>query len=506
MARYAEKVSRMSDQQLARQQRWQSDPTVPLAYRYGLFGRKKGILEREIDRRQSAAAQSAMESAASVFDIMDQQAAEIAEMAATPADRQHAQNFAYRAKIARLTGDVKGAQEYLEAASEWITANATQVDNSAAYDLLDQQVEEMRKLAANPEDLATVANFDARAKFARSTGKTDTLEKQLELGAAWMQSQESQRLAREAQLQAERAVANDRSAAGEQLRFTRDMDLSTELRKQVVNPFTQQMQAFNKAEQLLATGDRLGYDFAFTMAIQALDGSVVREGERLAYTGSSGFVAQAVDVFNKWSGNKTPELEAQLRRAIAATHDATVESYQTAVETFRKQTEAYGGDWGRVGSVVPPLDIWGEKAKITEPLRDKDGTGYSPDIIGETYKGNPVNDAALMAGAAATVVADKLPDGVKSALITGGGVAGGLSLAKFPALLKAITSKATLGGAALAAVLQQLGAQSEESANIRKRRAGETPQEYQQRVYDYIASKAPVGSSLTPDQIKVPNE
>lgn len=201
---------------------------------------------------------------------------------------------------------------------------------------------------------------------------------------------------------------------GEKLRFDRDMALSTDLRKNVVTPYQTQEALFAKAKQLLDTGDRLGYDFAFTMAIQSLDGSVVRSDERLAYTGSNGFAAQAVDLYNKWQGQKTPEVEAALRRAIGALHNANAETYRTTVDTYRKQTGAYGGDWSRVGSVVPELQDW------SEPGKPKETTVPEP-------KADPLGVAA----AAAVTAADKIPDSVKTGAAAAAGVAGPAALARF---------------------------------------------------------------------------
>lgn len=300
------------------------------------------------------------------------------------------------------------------------------------FDMLDQQVENMRSLAKSPEDLQIVANFDARARFARATGSLENVDRQLELGAGWLQSQETQRLAAEAAAQAQANLRDSQGLAADNLKFMRDMELSQDLRKNVVTPYTQQMQAFNKAQQLLSTGDRIGYDFAFTMAIQALDGSVVREGERLSYTGSSGVVAQATDLYNRWKGEQTPELEAQLRRAIAATHNAVVDTYRQAVDTYRSQTEAYGGDWGRVGSVVPPMEDWAAPARIAAPS-------------GPVGDNNPLRDDPLgVAAAAAVTAAGAVPDWAKTGALT----AGALSI---PAMLTRAVPIAGPAGVAAAA-------------------------------------------------------
>lgn len=218
-----------------------------------------------------------------------------------------------------------------------------------------------QELAYTPEDLSTLATLQTQATIAdrmrqspneavRDAGMrmfSDILAAQRDFA----QKQEADRIAAE-------TLRADTSLGAENLRYERDMKLSNDLRRDVVTPFQQQMLNFSKARELLATGDRLGYDFAFTMAIQSLDGSVVRDSERLAYTGSSGLTAQAVDLFNKWQGERSEEAEAALVNAVEAMYGSTVETYRGTVDTFRRQTEAYGGDWGRVGSVVPEFSEW----------------------------------------------------------------------------------------------------------------------------------------------------
>ena len=153
--------------------------------------------------------------------------------------------------------------------------------------------------------------------------------------------------------------------AGANLRYNQDMSLSQDMRQHVITPFMQTEESYNKAVKLLNSPDRLGYDFAFTMAIQSLDGSVVREGERMSYTGANGLVAQATDTFNRWKGERTPENEKALRDAIAAIHSANIWTVVRAIDTYAQQTAAYGGDWKRVGSVVPP------ELSVYRQLRDK---------------------------------------------------------------------------------------------------------------------------------------
>jgi hypothetical protein len=230
-----------------------------------------------------------------------------------------------------------------------------------ANDQLHGELRRQQALAYTPEDAAELATLETQATIAdrmRQSPEQGVRDAGIRLLGDVMQAQRQFSQKQEADRIAAETLRDSNTLGAENLRFDRDMALSGALRRDVVSPFQQQLLSFNKAGELLATGDRLGYDFAFTMAIQALDGSVVREGERLAYTGSAGLTAQAVDLFNKWQGERSEETERQLRSSLGAMHKATVNTYQSTVDTYRMQAEAYGGDWSRVGSVVPEFAEW----------------------------------------------------------------------------------------------------------------------------------------------------
>lgn len=263
--------------------------------------------------------------------------------------------------------------------------------------------------------------------------------------------------ANDAQAIAAEQARTTQGIEGEKLRFDRDMKLSDDLRKNVVTPYQAQQLNFEKANQLLETGDRLGYDFAFTMAIQSLDGSVVRDGERLSYTGSSGLTAQMVDTYNRWQGEKTPEQERTLRRAIAASHNAVVDTYRQTVDTYKKQTSAYGGDWNRVGSVVPELQDWEAPGKATT----------------ENPKTAPAN-VPLAAAAAGSTLLEATPDVVKGAVAT----AGALNASR---ILKAVAMRFPYlaAGAVYAKVMSSLPPKIE----------GESDEQYNDRVDAMMAGE-----------------
>lgn len=251
---------------------------------------------------------------------------------------------------------------------------------------------------------------------------------------------------------ADRTAREASGVAGEALRYERDMNLSEGLRKDVVNPYQEQMQMFNKANQLLDTGDRMAYEMAFTMAIQSLDGSVVRSEERMSYAGANGLAAAAVDRFNAWMGNKTPETEAALRRAVSAMGRASTDTYRETIDTYRRQTEAYGGDWKRVGSVVPELQDWDSPGRIS--------TDRVPEADAEDAP-NPLRDNPLeVAAAGASAVLDEVPDSVK----TGVAAAAGLSA---PALLSRALPVAGPASVLAAAYAMPVDAELEKDGTVR---------------------------------------
>lgn len=164
---------------------------------------------------------------------------------------------------------------------------------------------------------------------------------------------EAQAIAEQARLDTLKRQGFTDELAREQLSYERDLGMASDLRQDVVEPWRAVDAQFDKVARLLVTGDRLGYDFAFTSLIQSLDNSVVRNAERLAYTGSNGAIAQIVDTYNKLQGAPTPELYGVLGRQMNALRGAVRENAQRGIEGYRQQVAAFEGDWSRVGSVIP---------------------------------------------------------------------------------------------------------------------------------------------------------
>lgn len=226
---------------------------------------------------------------------------------------------------------------------------------------------------------------------------------------------------------------------------------------------------------MLMTGDRLGYDFAFTSLIQSLDGSVVRDQERLAYTGSSGLMAQIVDTYNKYQGTSDPELLAVLGRQTDALRTAVRDNTNAGIESYQQQAEAFGGDWSRIGSVVPESFNAGPKPTVT-PSDDAPATPQAEPVPGE-------RTAAAVAAVGSTVWA-AVPDWFK----TSAGVSGVLASPTVArALLPKLLSAAGWGVAGLGAGVVFAGeALIDEAGNraeITPMREGETEAEYVERVY-----------------------
>lgn len=314
-------------------------------------------------------------------------------------------------------------------------------------------IDQLRSTAVGANDLEQLDGFANTLKIAEeyalsSNPKLQETGQSLLIEAArglqqYATTNETQRIADDVARRTE-------GTAGEALRYNRDMALSGELRKDVVAPYQEQELAFSKAKQLLDTGDRLGYDFAFTMAIQSLDGSVVRSEERMAYTGSNGLTAQAVDLYNRWQGNKTPEVEAALRRAIGALHNANAETYRKTVDTYRAQTAAYGGDWSRVGSVVPEMQDWENPGKTDKPAPPEP-------------EANPLGVAA----AGASILYDQVPPEVKGAgAVIAAPAAARLAATALPYVAPAAYASAQ--GAAMVLGTRRLPGEPPRSPNIRR--------------------------------------
>lgn len=162
----------------------------------------------------------------------------------------------------------------------------------------------------------------------------------------------------------------------------RDLAFANDIRKDVVAPWVIQRDSYNKVVNLIDSGERLGFEAAFTAFVQGIDNSVVREGERLLYGGSNGLVTQAVDMFNKWAGGEQSERTTQaLKNSAAALLNARKATSESVLKTYEDQVNAWGGDTDKVFSVVPaelyqhtPMD------RSTQP--GPQGLENNPDAIG----------------------------------------------------------------------------------------------------------------------------
>jgi len=158
----------------------------------------------------------------------------------------------------------------------------------------------------------------------------------------------------ETEARASQNAARTAEIASMSTNYERDLAFANDIRKDVVAPYVEQQDSYNKVIELLDSGERLGFEAAFTAFVQGIDNSVVREGERLIYGGANGVVAQAVDMFNKWAGGEASTRSIQaLKNSAASLMNARLSTVQGILATYESQVTAFGGDTERVFSVVP---------------------------------------------------------------------------------------------------------------------------------------------------------
>lgn len=303
------------------------------------------------------------------------------------------------------------------------------------------EIDRLRPSAVRPQDQDQLDTLSAATKFNATLAMRGDKDALTRLAGNYTQLLDYSKQ-NEAQSIADEQTKYARGEEGEKLRYSRDVGLSGDLRKEM-NGYADKLTSVDQASALLndPKAGGIGRDLAFVGLVSAIDPGVKRgEDGQIRYEGSNGLIAQFTDAYNRYRGRPDQERLGQLqsiadtlRGQITGARDRTIASYQ-------KQTQAYGGDWNRVGSVVPDYQ---------PPSSESGDTASTSSSPPPAAKESPPAVAALAAAKAALDVASaSTPDTVKAL-----GVGGVMTAGKWlPWILRgaAASPAGALGTAGLA--------------------------------------------------------
>ena len=146
----------------------------------------------------------------------------------------------------------------------------------------------------------------------------------------------------------------DREIVSLKNRTDREIAMSGQLNVEL-RPFMNAKTSYDKVINLLDNNTFLSSISALVAFIQAIDDSVVREGELLKYTGSNGMIEQYVNAVNKASGrDMTVGMKNDIRNAAAAIINAEKTRAMVITNSFQDRATAFGLSAEKVMSGIDP--------------------------------------------------------------------------------------------------------------------------------------------------------
>ena len=239
--------------------------------------------------------------------------------------------------------------------------------------LLDMEAE--RQGAINNIDLGISSmgasnRFDARqvevmqTQFQTAQGMLRSTDPKLQtLGANMLadldsavrgniQQNENEARADLVRLQDQEILASGLGRADEEKRFERELTMNKQLNNELKS-FHEAQLSFNKVGNLLDNDDQLASLAGLTAFVQAIDNSVVREGELLKYQGANGMITQLVNVINKSEGRDfDPATKVSIRNASAALINAEKSRAIAVTNSYQDRAVSFALDPERVLSGV----------------------------------------------------------------------------------------------------------------------------------------------------------
>ncbi len=198
--------------------------------------------------------------------------------------------------------------------------------------------------------------------------------------------------------------------ADNEKRFERELTMNKQL-NQELRPFIDARLSHAKVSNLLDNDDQLASLAGLTAFVQAIDNSVVREGELLKYQGANGMITQLVNIVNKSEGRDfDPATKQSIRNAAAALMNAEKARAIAITNSYQDRAIAFVLDPDRVLSGVDPnlftpipIDNSAREAAALEADAAERAFAVSPEQFEEIDQ-----SGAGRAGAALIAVAEEL--------------------------------------------------------------------------------------------------
>lgn len=167
-----------------------------------------------------------------------------------------------------------------------------------------------------------------------------------------IQQNETEARADFVRLQDQEVLAAGLGKADNEKRFERELAMNRQLNTELKS-FTDAQVSFDKVNNLLDNDDQLASLAGLTAFVQAIDNSVVREGELLKYQGANGTITQIVNLVNKSEGRDfDPATKQSIRNASAALINAEKSRAIAITNSYQDRAISFALDPTRVLSGV----------------------------------------------------------------------------------------------------------------------------------------------------------
>jgi len=233
-------------------------------------------------------------------------------------------------------------------------------------DLEAERQDTINNIGVGIDAMGATNKFDAR-QIAAMTEQQNTAQAlmrskdpdQQRAGAQMMQSlatavrsniqqNETEHRADQERIKDAQILAAGLGKADNEKRIDRGIEMASQM-SQELQEFTDTTRSYNKVINLLDNDDQLASLAGLTAFVQAIDNSVVREGELLKYQGANGFITQIVNLVNKAEGDDFDATTKQsIRNAAAALVNAEKTRASTIANSYQNRALAWELDVDKV--------------------------------------------------------------------------------------------------------------------------------------------------------------
>lgn len=190
-----------------------------------------------------------------------------------------------------------------------------------------------------------------------------------------IQQNETEARADFVRLQDQEVLSAGLGKADNEKRFERELKMNGQLNTEL-RAFTTARLSHAKVMNLLDNDDQLASLAGLTAFVQAIDNSVVREGELIKYQGANGFITQIVNLVNKSEGRDFDEATKQsIRNAAGALINAEKSRAIAITNSYQDRAQSFGLSAERVMSGVDenlftPIQIDRSAQELAEQQAD----------------------------------------------------------------------------------------------------------------------------------------